>query len=568
MLHEALVAAEQLADGASSRCGSSRCRGSTGSTPTGWRPRSRRSSTSSSSRTTRRSAAWATASAPRSRAASSLSSASRAGPRAARPTRRSGSTVSTAPRSRRGSPRPRSRRRSRLVRRSMTEARLGRPPRSALDPHLLRHGDRRRALRAPRRAPRGRLPRAARRGGRWLAGCPASTCSTGRSHAARRPSRPCPRARRRDARPAARLPPAGDPSQPPARVPCRADAAGASELDARHEPRQPAPAPAARSSVRWSAGSSARGGTFPTAARGDAARLLGPRALERAAHGAVPFLAAARRLPARRGARRELGPHGREGGHLAALRPLRRPERRDGGRPPPVSRDRAGTGTCHGMAADRPSPPPQAARRVRGAPRTPRAGSRAPRVSRRRQHPQQRAVRGAVRRAPRPVAPRILAARPQLLFRPHPRDREWRERFGAARDATGWRFRTRASRTSRTSPRSSSTSTPSSATRARSSSTHSSAIVRQSASSTTRARRPGESWAAKNVVGKHYEELAASGAFYRAESFAEVVAGIERALAASDELSAERAQAVRRVVGAVDGHAAERVVDAVLEVLG
>ena len=41
---------------------------------------------------------------------------------------------------------------------------------------------------------------------------------------------------------------------------------------------------------------------------------------------------------------------------------------------------------------------------------------------------------------------------------------------------------------------------------------------------------PGESWAAKNVVGKHYEELAASGAFYRAERFEEVVAGIERAL--------------------------------------
>ena len=42
---------------------------------------------------------------------------------------------------------------------------------------------------------------------------------------------------------------------------------------------------------------------------------------------------------------------------------------------------------------------------------------------------------------------------------------------------------------------------------------------------------PGESWAAKNVVGKHYQELAASGAFYRAERFEEVVAGIERALA-------------------------------------
>ncbi len=29
---------------------------------------------------------------------------------------------------------------------------------------------------------------------------------------------------------------------------------------------------------------------------------------------------------------------------------------------------------------------------------------------------------------------------------------------------------------------------------------------------------PGESWAAKNVVGEHYQELAASGAFYRAEA--------------------------------------------------
>ena len=41
---------------------------------------------------------------------------------------------------------------------------------------------------------------------------------------------------------------------------------------------------------------------------------------------------------------------------------------------------------------------------------------------------------------------------------------------------------------------------------------------------------PGEVWAAKNVVGEHYEELAASGAFYRAETFDEVVEGIDRAL--------------------------------------
>ena len=79
---------------------------------------------------------------------------------------------------------------------------------------------------------------------------------------------------------------------------------------------------------------------------------------------------------------------------------------------------------------------------------------------------------------------------------------------------------------------------------------------------------PGESWAAKNVVGKHYEELAASGAFYRAASFASVASGIEAALRTPDELAAPRARAVEQVVGTVDGHAAERVVAAVLEVFG
>ena len=79
---------------------------------------------------------------------------------------------------------------------------------------------------------------------------------------------------------------------------------------------------------------------------------------------------------------------------------------------------------------------------------------------------------------------------------------------------------------------------------------------------------PGESWAAKNVVGEHYQELAASGAFYRAERFEEVVAGIERALEQPDELAAARRRAVEQVVGTVDGRAAERVVDAAAEILG
>ena len=101
-----------------------------------------------------------------------------------------------------------------------------------------------------------------------------------------------------------------------------------------------------------------------TVARGDEARLLGPPALERAAdeRGAVSHSCAAA-AAAGRGARRELGPHRRQGRHLAALRPLRRPEPRDGGRPAPLPRDRAGADSRQRLAADRPVPPRQAARR-------------------------------------------------------------------------------------------------------------------------------------------------------------------------------------------------------------
>jgi len=79
---------------------------------------------------------------------------------------------------------------------------------------------------------------------------------------------------------------------------------------------------------------------------------------------------------------------------------------------------------------------------------------------------------------------------------------------------------------------------------------------------------PGESWAMKNVIGEHYKELAASGAFYRVESFEDVVAGIESTLADPGERSAERRRVARQVVGKVDGLAAERVVDAIVDVVG
>jgi CDP-glycerol glycerophosphotransferase (TagB/SpsB family) len=152
-----------------------------------------------------------------------------------------------------------------------------------------------------------------------------------------------------------------------------------------------------------------------------------------------------------------------------------------------------------------------------------------------------------------------------LLLRPHPRDTEWEARFAAARDTPGAHVQ------------------PASYTDLEELATllqHAGCVVANAGTILLDALvgdRPavcvlydegapaGESWAAKNVVGKHYEELAPSGAFYRAERFEEVVDGIERALARPDELAPERRRAVEQVVGTVDGRAAERVVHAVAD---
>jgi hypothetical protein len=157
--------------------------------------------------------------------------------------------------------------------------------------------------------------------------------------------------------------------------------------------------------------------------------------------------------------------------------------------------------------------------------------------------------------------------RVQLLFRPHPRDRSWRERFGAASGRAGVFVQ-----------EPSYTDLEDLATLLQ----HGDVVVANAGTILLDAlvgdrpavcvlydegAPPGESWAAKNVIGEHYRELASSGAFYPAESFEEVVAGIERALAHPDELSKERRRAVGEVVGGVDGHAAERVVDAVVGVV-
>jgi UDP-N-acetylglucosamine:LPS N-acetylglucosamine transferase len=156
----------------------------------------------------------------------------------------------------------------------------------------------------------------------------------------------------------------------------------------------------------------------------------------------------------------------------------------------------------------------------------------------------------------------------QLLFRPHPRDGQWEERFAAASGREGVVVQ-----------EPSYTDLEALATLLQ----HADAVVCNAGTILLDAlvgdrpavcvlydegAPPGESWAAKNVVGEHYQELAASGAFHRAERFEEVVAGVERALAHPGELAAERRRAVERVVGSVDGHAAERVVDAAVEALG
>ena len=150
-----------------------------------------------------------------------------------------------------------------------------------------------------------------------------------------------------------------------------------------------------------------------------------------------------------------------------------------------------------------------------------------------------------------------------LLFRPHPRDAEWRVRFGAA------------------------LSEPDAAVQEPSFTDletlavllqHTDGVVTNAGTILLDALAndrpavctlwdegapPGESWAVKNVSGEHYRPLFDSNAFYRATRFEEVVVGIGRALEHPDELAADRARVVRLVLGEIDGRAAERVAEAI-----
>jgi hypothetical protein len=155
-----------------------------------------------------------------------------------------------------------------------------------------------------------------------------------------------------------------------------------------------------------------------------------------------------------------------------------------------------------------------------------------------------------------------------LLFRPHPRDREWRARFAAALGRPGAAVQ-----------EPSFTDIDVLATILQ----HTEAVVVNAGTVLLDAlvndrpavcvlydegAPPGESWAAKSVIGEHYRDVAESGAFHEARSFEEVTAGIERCLASPGELEAERRAVTATVVGPVDGRSAERVVDAILDRIG
>jgi CDP-glycerol glycerophosphotransferase (TagB/SpsB family) len=151
-----------------------------------------------------------------------------------------------------------------------------------------------------------------------------------------------------------------------------------------------------------------------------------------------------------------------------------------------------------------------------------------------------------------------------LLFRPHPRDGEWRSRFGDALDRAGAAVQ-----------EPSHTDLDVLATLLQ----HVDAVVSNAGTVLLDAlvndrpsvcvlydegAPPGESWAEKSVIGEHYRDVASSGAFYEARSFDEVVAGIERCLAAPEELESLRRSVTERVVGPVDGSSADRVLSAIL----
>ena len=277
------------------------------------------------------------------------------------------------------------------------------------------------------------------------------------------------------------------------------------------------------------------------------ARYVPTRALEPDAAPSAPRLVAVERPAAVRGAvsrrgaaaahsdrrpRRELGPHGRQGRHRAVLRRLHRPEPR-----------RCSTTSCATTTSRRSEivvtgwPQTDVLRATTARTSTRRSCGRTASILRGRScsswgtRRRTRRTRTASSSGSSSGGRSRRRGRFSLLFRPHPRDRAWNERFAAAiarpRACTS---RRRATRTSRCSRRSSSTATCVVA--------NAGTILldgdRQRPPGRLRALRRGRT-ARRELGAEERRRRALPGArglraFYRAESFEEVVAGIERAL--------------------------------------
>jgi CDP-glycerol glycerophosphotransferase (TagB/SpsB family) len=158
--------------------------------------------------------------------------------------------------------------------------------------------------------------------------------------------------------------------------------------------------------------------------------------------------------------------------------------------------------------------------------------------------------------------------RPQLLFRPHPRDRDWKDRFAAATAVDGAAVQ---------EPSYADLEVLATLLQ------HVDCVVCNAGTILLDAlandrpavcvlydegARPGERYAELNVTGRHYEELMRSDAFVRAGNFDEVAAGILHSLADPGELAGERGRVAREVMGEIDGRAADRVVDSIMDAIG
>jgi hypothetical protein len=78
----------------------------------------------------------------------------------------------------------------------------------------------------------------------------------------------------------------------------------------------------------------------------------------------------------------------------------------------------------------------------------------------------------------------------------------------------------------------------------------------------------GSRYAINNITGHHYQEMMNSGAFYSAYCFEEVIKSVEKSLCDPSELKAKRTSCCARIIGTMDGRASSRVVEAILSVVG